>query len=41
MVVSRFEIKSKNKIVFRENISISMQAFTLELLLKNIEIYMP
>ena len=38
MVVSRFEIKRKNKIVFRKNISNSMQAFTLEFLLKNMEI---
>ena len=34
-------IKRKNKIVSRENISNSMQAFTLELLLEYIEIYMP
>ena len=37
----QIEIKSKNKIVLRENISNSMQAFTLELLLENMEIYMP
>ena len=41
MLVSRFEIKRKNKIVLRENISNSMQAFTLELLLENMDIYMP
>ena len=41
MVISRFEIKGKNKIVLREIIIYSIQAFTLKLLLENMEIYMP